>query len=264
MRESAAMLAGRADAGAIVWPSGPRVCTLIGGRNESPRLGELERVHGFVLEAGIEVVRHSEQAAPGHRGSERMASEWLAARGVRVEGWPTRVQAIAGGGTRAPVVLALAGGQQTQSVARVAAGRGVAVVDVGRVHEPRVWNRHHGRAPGRSVYIGRAKTGPTPLGNPWRLEKLAADVWAVRLVDRGDVVVSTHEDRAAAESEVLDRYRVWLWRRVRVRRSGRWNATLESLGAITADHAVVCSCWPRRCHAEAVVGAWRWLNAART
>jgi hypothetical protein len=32
------------------------------------------------------------------------------------------------------------------------------------------------------------------------------------------------------------------------------------LGAITAEHYLVCTCWPRHCHGEVVLEAWRWLN----
>ena len=36
-----------------------------------------------------------------------------------------------------------------------------------------------------------------------------------------------------------------------------------SLEAITAEHYLVCTCWPLHCHAEVIVAAWRWLQAER-
>jgi hypothetical protein len=32
------------------------------------------------------------------------------------------------------------------------------------------------------------------------------------------------------------------------------------LQSITADDYIGCTCWPKRCHVEIVIAAWRWLS----
>lgn len=92
---------------------------------------------------------------------------------------------------------------------------------------PSVINRHHHRdgLPDGSIYIGRG----TPLGNPYTVE----------LYGYG----------------ALDRYRTWLFERVR---AGD-RAVLAELGRIGGSAHLVCSCAPRPCHGDIVVEVWEWL-----
>lgn len=93
---------------------------------------------------------------------------------------------------------------------------------------PTVINRHHyrgGKLPQPWMYIGR----PTPLGNPFR-----------------------HPEHPDA----LERYRVWLWERIREQDDG----VMRMLAEIRAETHLVCSCAPRPCHGDVVVRAWEWLQ----
>lgn len=96
---------------------------------------------------------------------------------------------------------------------------------------PTVVNRHHFRGkplPRPSVYIGRG----TPLGNPFRYPE--------------------HPD-------AMERYRAWLWERIKARDA----AVLAALLEIRAETHLVCSCAPRPCHGDVVVRAWEWLQKER-
>jgi hypothetical protein len=101
------------------------------------------------------------------------------------------------------------------------------------VAEPRLWNRHHGNPPGPALYVGRG----SPLGNPFTLEP-------------GD-------DRLTAAPRILGAYRRWLWARVDQGSTEFDPAVVSAIDSITAEHFLVCSCWPSLCHAEVIVRAWR-------
>lgn len=95
-------------------------------------------------------------------------------------------------------------------------------------------NRHRTADAGPSViYCGRG----TPLGNPYE--------------------IGTHGDRA----QVLQRYRDWLSRQIRV--GGRNPAYVELLRLATLAAAepitLLCSCAPARCHTEIIRDALHWL-----
>jgi hypothetical protein len=92
---------------------------------------------------------------------------------------------------------------------------------------PRVANRHHfhGRPlPDEAIYVGRG----TPLGNPYK----------------------------AADPDALAKYRRWLWGRLQAEDA----SVLEAIRAIKPTSLLVCSCWPRPCHADIIRAAWGWLR----
>lgn len=110
---------------------------------------------------------------------------------------------------------------------------------------PCVLNRHHYKSEGlprTSIYVGRFMLSTlddhvldgTALGNPYP-------------VPGG----STDEER----SEILERYRAWLWDKLRTKD----RAVMEAMRLIDEDSYVVCSCAPKACHADVVVKAWWWL-----
>jgi hypothetical protein len=92
---------------------------------------------------------------------------------------------------------------------------------------PRVANRHHfgGRKlPPRAVYVGRG----SPLGNPY-----TRDV-----------------------PDALGEYRRWLWAQLRVSAP----SVVGMLSRVRPDALLVCSCWPRPCHADVIRAAWWWMR----
>ena len=226
------------------------IITVIGGRDRHPSLAEIERVVAE-LRPGC-ILRHPTASAPGKMGTERLVGRYVKARGLaEVEPWPTRHAALDGLGSRPPtdLLLALDGGESTKSTIRAARKRGTPVIEIEPVAEPRIWNRHHGtppalhdpafeagivssRRPSPIVYIGRG----TPLGNPFELPH--------------------DETRAEAAPRILGQYRRWLGLQLRE----RGPAVVAALDEITAEHFVICSCWPNPCHGELVVRAWRWWN----
>ena len=227
-----------------------RVVVVTGGRSHYPTCRELEAVAVLLAEHGVTTLRHGDS-----KGVDRLVAGYVSARGLAVvEKWPADWDAhgnaagprrnrimLAGGPTdlfgnrpkpQADLVIALEGGSGTADCKTVANAQRVRVVEVAPVREPRVWNRHHGEPPGPSVYVGRG----TPLGNP---------------------EPATH---AGDVSGNLDRYRRWLWDRVRPGSPNRDPEAVAMLERLTADHFVVCSCWPAQCHGEYVVAAWRFLQ----
>ena len=210
------------------------IITVIGGRDRHPSLAEIERV-AAELRPGT-VLRCSIAHAPGKQGTERIVSRYVKARGLaEVEPWPTRTAALAGDLARPPteLLLALDGGESSRATIRAARKRGTPVIAIEPVAEPRIWNRHHGTPPGPSFYIGRG----TPLGNPFEPPH--------------------DETRAEAAPRILGQYRRWLGLKLRERDP----AVVAALDEITAEHFVICSCWPNPCHGELVVRAWRWWNS---
>ncbi len=95
---------------------------------------------------------------------------------------------------------------------------------------PEVVNRHWYHKTGlppEATYIGRG----TPLGNPFTAQQYGVE-------------------------GALERYRTWLWRRIRERD----RTVLRELRRITPDTKLVCSCKPKRCHGDVVVRAWVWMR----
>lgn len=109
-----------------------------------------------------------------------------------------------------------------------APGYGLPAITIANRHRPGA----AGSAP-HAIYCGRG----TPLGNPYE--------------------IGTHGDRA----QVLQRYREWLGRQIRV--AGRSEAYGELLRlatlAATEPLTLLCSCAPARCHAEIIRDAIHWL-----
>jgi hypothetical protein len=208
------------------------IAVVIGGRDRHPTLAEFERVAAELGPEAVTVLRHSTAYAPGKQGTERTVARYVTARGLAdVEPWPSRTAAMLGDLVRPPaeLVIALDGGADTQAVIRKAEGRGIPVIRIGPVAEPKIWNRHHGTPPGPSIYVGRNQHDPgkaSPLGN------LAGD---------------------------LEQYRRWLGSRLR--KADRDQAVAAAIEEITAAHFVICSCWPNPCHGEVIVRAWRWWNS---
>jgi len=93
---------------------------------------------------------------------------------------------------------------------------------------------------GEGVYIGR----PSLLGNPFR--------------------VGEHGTR----DEVIARYRVWLWRQIKLR--GDVYRELQRLAAIAKQGDLVLICWCKRqdrhvsCHGDILKSAVMWMNSANT
>lgn len=94
---------------------------------------------------------------------------------------------------------------------------------------PYVVNRHHfpDGVPQPWIYIGRG----TPLGNRFTVEEYGRELaWS--------------------------KYKAELWEKIRARDP----AVMRALSEITAEHKLVCSCKPARCHGDIVVDAWKWLR----
>jgi hypothetical protein len=138
---------------------------------------------------------------------------------------------------RADLLVAFPGGRGTSDCTDAALERGLPVVSVDATAEPRIWNRHHGDPPGAWIYIGRG----SPLGNPFQVE------------------LQEGESRADAVGRALEKYRAWLWSRIRPG-PDRSPIVVDALRHLTPEHYIVCSCWPANCHGEVVVRAWRWMG----
>jgi Domain of unknown function (DUF4326) len=87
--------------------------------------------------------------------------------------------------------------------------------------------RNHTPTPS-DVYVGR----PSPLGNPF--------------------TIGQHGDR----DRVIELYGRWLHNRIREQNPD----VMEALEALTDDTTLVCWCAPKRCHAEMIIRAWKWLG----
>ena len=87
------------------------------------------------------------------------------------------------------------------------------------------------KADQRHVYVGR----PTPLGNPWRIARKAAN---------------------AIRHEAQEKYRRWLWEKIKARDKEVMNALL----AIPKDAILGCWCQPKPyCHAEIIASCLEWM-----
>ncbi len=95
----------------------------------------------------------------------------------------------------------------------------------------KVLNRHQMQRPWpkTAVYVGRGH----PLGNQF--------------------VIGRDGDRDA----VIEKYRRWLWEQIKAENS----VVVDALKALSEDSQLVCSCAPKRCHAEIIRDAWNWMKA---
>jgi hypothetical protein len=237
----------------------PIIAVLTGGRERTPTLAELEKLTAILVTRGATHVREGEAD-----GTDKAVAAWLKARtSLTVEPWraedygewpycgPRRNEAMLDGDGQdlfgvfgnppADFLVAFAGGVGTTHCVNAAKARGLQVEHIEPVAEPRIWNAHHGLSPVPSIKVGR----PAPLGNPWPLE------------------LREGETRASAAADALARYKRWLWSRISPNSRSFDRRVRASLEAITAEHYLVCTCWPLHCHAEVIIAAWRWLQAER-
>jgi hypothetical protein len=90
---------------------------------------------------------------------------------------------------------------------------------------------------GDGIYIGR----PSLLGNPFAI------------------------GRDGTREEVIDRYRVWLWRQIKLR--GEVYRELQRLTAKAKEEDLILICWCKRpdrqiaCHGDVVKRAVEYLNS---
>lgn len=240
--------------------SGRVTAVITGGRDRTPTLAELERLHSILVECGVTHVREGEC-----EGTDKAVAAWLKARTqVTVEPWraeaygdwpacgPRRNRAMLDGDGQdlfgifkhppADFLVAFAGNEGTADCVGAARARSLPIIRIEPVEEPRIWNGHHGKPPGPWIKVGR----PAPLGNPWPLE------------------LRDGESRADAAVLALARYKAWLWSRISPKSQTFDRRVLASLESITAKHYLVCTCWPKHCHAEVIVAAWRWQQAQRS
>jgi hypothetical protein len=99
---------------------------------------------------------------------------------------------------------------------------------------PTVINRHHYTRkplPLPNLYVGR----PTPLGNPFRLEK---------------------DDGPTVRARVLELYEDWLREALGFGREPQ----LKQWRNIRRDTHLVCSCAPLPCHADVIARVWMELS----
>jgi hypothetical protein len=236
-----------------------KIAVVTGGRDRLPTLAELVKLIEILTERGATHVREGEC-----KGTDKTVAAWLKARtSLVVEPWRAedygewpycghrRNEAMLDGDGQdlfgvfehppADFLVAFEGGPGTRHCIDAAKARAIPTVHIESVAEPRIWNAHHGPAPGPTVKVGR----PAPLGNPWPLE------------------LRDGETRADAAAAALARYKAWLWSRVSPNSRNFDRRVRSSLEKITAEHYLVCTCWPLHCHAEVIIAAWRWLQAER-
>lgn len=260
------------------------IAVITGGRDHWLTLAELERLESVIAERGVRVLRDG-----WARGVDKTVAGYLRARGARVldlakprprgtgdalvvEPWPAdwtthgrragplRNRAMLDGLPadlagytplpRADLLVAFHGGDGTRGCREAAAERGIEIVAIEPVAEPRIWNMHHRwspeveRPPGL-VYVGRSARwgGPSPLANPWPAE-----------------LRPPGETRAAAAPRILGQYRRWLWGRIQAGDA----AVLDALDDLAPEAFIGCTCWPAHCHGEVVVRAWRYLRGRRS
>jgi hypothetical protein len=235
------------------------IAVVTGGRERLPTLAELVKLLDYLTSRGTTIVRHGDCD-----GTDKAVAAWLKARtALVVEPWPAedygdwpncgprRNRAMLDGDGQdlfgifehppASFVVAFDGDVGTLDCTSAATARALHVERVLPVLEPRIWNAHHGRPPGPAFKVGR----PAPLGNPDPLE------------------LREGETRAEAAGPAIEQYKHWLWSRINPKSRYYDPSVRRSLESITAAHYLVCTCWPRHCHAEAIVEAWRWLQAER-
>lgn len=237
------------------------IAAITGGREHHVRLSEADAVLAEARVLGVSIVRHG-----AARGVDSILSGYLARHGIKVEPWPISKSEWSEFGNRAgparnramlvgsrdarasaqvglpgladvptsnpaDILFRLTGGAGTRDCEEQAGGLGIKVVSFPCGLEPAIINRHHYKGknlPEPATYIGRG----SPLGNPFPVSDHGADSYRL--------------------------YRQWLWARL----VAKDRLVLEALDKITARHHLVCSCWPKPCHGEIVVRAWRWHHAA--
>lgn len=92
---------------------------------------------------------------------------------------------------------------------------------------PRVFNKHHGKAPATAVYVGR----PSAWGNPF-----------------SHLEGTTAEWRVASREEAVSRYRQWIVSRLDAEPGLR-----DQLRSELAGRDLVCWCSPKACHADVLL-----------
>lgn len=224
------------------------IAVITDGSNRAPTLFELERLVEVLARRGVLVVRYVDEPGTGQAVGAYVRARDLA----ETEPWAESSRAILDGDGQpdlfgqcvrptAQLLITFRGGAPDLVAATLE--RGLPVEWIPDADEPRLWNLHHGEPPGPAIYIGRSKKhgGPSPLANPNPIE------------------LAEGETRAEAAAQNLDDYKVELWARMRDPKS----RARETLASITPAHYLVCSCWPRHCHGEVVVLAWRWMHSQR-
>lgn len=228
------------------------IIVITGGRDRDPRLAELEKLAEIIARRKATTIREGEC-----RGTDKSVRAWVVARKLaEVEPWPAdtaiygpwplagpkRNRAMLDGEKSgdlfgsvstppADMLVAFAGDRGTADCTTAALERALPVEWIEPAEEPMIANRHHfrGEPPDPWIYVGRG----SPLGNPFTLEEHGLGA--------------------------LELYRKHLWARIKAND----RAVLQALESLTPDHRVVCSCWPRNCHAEVIVRAWRWLRSKK-
>lgn len=238
------------------------IAAVTGGRYYWPSLAELQRMVAEGLRRGVTDWRDGDCPT----GLDRIARGFVRARGVgEVEKHPAnwKRHGKAGGhirngtmldgttpgvtsrtaGLPVQVLFRFRGNVGTANCGEQAERRGIEVVTLEPIAEPRPWNMYHRWSadqptPPGLIYVGRSRRhgGPHPLANQFRVE------------------FRPGEDRAAAAPRILGEYRRWLWARLQ---AGD-RAVLEALDAIQPDSYLGCTCWPLHCHVEIIIRAWRW------
>jgi len=82
--------------------------------------------------------------------------------------------------------------------------------------------------PDDAIYVGRG----SPLGNPYRVP------------------------RDGTHAEALALYRRWLYEKIQSNDA----KVMRAFRSIGPESLLVCSCAPKECHADVVLGAWTWLG----
>lgn len=238
-----------------------------GGRNRPPTLAELEWVFALDPWRGPCVatfLRHGagglcDNVVGGFVRERRIAEEqrfpadWIKGRTAG----PIRNRCMLDGERGELIKLpqverlyAFRGGRGTRDCMTAAGERDIPITEVEPVVEPIPWNRHWrwsklwGERP-RQIYVGGNDRDPSkasPLANPYAYR----------------VTPAVRRDQRAAD-EILGDYRKWLW--ARLDGPGADPRVQDALDSIEATDALVCSCWPGRCHVEVIVRAWRWWKA---
>jgi hypothetical protein len=235
------------------------IAVFTGGRDRIPTLAELVVGLGHLRQRRATIVRHGDYGL-----TDKSVAAWLKARApdLIIEPWrasdygewpwcgPKRNRAMLEGDggpdlfgmferPRADFLVAFEGGEGTADCTRAArVERGIPVEPVAPVLEPRIWNKHHGTPPGPGFDVARPKL----LGNPDPLE------------------LRDGESRHEAAAEALERYKIWLWRKIKP--GSRWydQRFVDELKRIRPEHYLLCTCWPLDCHAEIILAAWRGLH----
>jgi hypothetical protein len=247
------------------------IAVITGGRDRIPTLAELVEVIARLTKRGATTVRNGKC-----RGTDIAVAEFIRARtGLLVEDWPAedfgawpscgpkRNRGMLDGDWRgeqleltlsghrfvkppANFLVALKGGVGTRDCCSAALGeRWLPIEWIPDVEEPRIWNSHHGSPPhehGEPAPPLLVIARPEPLGNPWPLE------------------LRDGETRAAAAGPALMQYKKWLWSRIKPGGRNFDRRVRAALESITAEHYLACTCWPRHCHGEVVLEAWRGLH----